>query len=146
MDLFHRTRFADRVQELLDEWHTPGIAIAVVQDDKTSSRGFGKACLEPEQPVTADMLFDIASSSKSLTAAAVALLVEDDERYPTVKWDAKMSALFPEDFVMSEQNYTADVTVEDILSHRTGLARYAMRGSRTRSSRTDGISQPRSVV
>ncbi|KAI7238835.1 beta-lactamase/transpeptidase-like protein [Hortaea werneckii] len=32
-----------------------------------------------------------------------------------------MSHLLPDDFVMQEQSYTNDVTVEDILSHRTGL-------------------------
>ncbi|CAK4030842.1 Hypothetical predicted protein [Lecanosticta acicola] len=32
-----------------------------------------------------------------------------------------MSALLPGDFVMNEESYTRDVTVEDILSHRSGL-------------------------
>ncbi|KAI7501897.1 beta-lactamase/transpeptidase-like protein [Hortaea werneckii] len=32
-----------------------------------------------------------------------------------------MSHLLPDDFVMQEQSYTNDITVEDILSHRTGL-------------------------
>lgn len=123
MEAFNNDKFSNRVNELLEEWHCPGIAIALVQDDKTSARAFGKACMEPEKPMTTNTLFDIASSSKSLTAAAVALLVED-ERYPQVKWDAKMSDLLPDDFVMSEESYTKDVTVEDILSHRTGLPRY----------------------
>lgn len=126
MDLFNGDKFAEHVDKILEEWHVPGIAIAVVQNDKISSRGFGKACLDPEKPVTPDTLFDIASCSKSLTAGAVALLVEDDERYPDVKWDAKMSALLPDDFVMSADSFTKGVTVEDILSHRTGLPGYVI--------------------
>lgn len=123
MDLFNTDEFAKRVNELLEEWHVPGMAIAVVQNDNIDSRGFGKACLNPEKPVTADTIFDIASCSKSTTAGATALLVEDDENYPDVKWDAKMSALLSDDFVMSEDSYTKDVTLEDIFSHRTGLPR-----------------------
>ena len=124
MDLFNTTKFDNHVDALLKEWHTPGLAIAVVQDDKISSRGFGRATLDPDKAVTANTLFDIASCSKSLTAGAVALLVEDEERYLDIKWDAKMSDLLPDDFVMAEESYTKDVTVEDILSHRTGLPRY----------------------
>lgn len=123
MDLFNSTAFGNHVDALLKEWHTPGLAIAVVQNDRIASRGFGRACIDPEKPVTADTLFDIASCSKSTTAGAVALLVEDEEHYPDIKWDAKMSALLPDDFVMAEESYMKDVTVEDILSHRTGLAR-----------------------
>ena len=105
----------------MDKWHVPGLAVAVVQNEETVSRGFGKASLNPPKPCTSETLFDIASSSKSLTAASVALLIADDEKYPHVQWDATMSSLLPEDFVMSEEDYTANVTVEDVLSHRTGL-------------------------
>lgn len=126
MDLFNSSAFGDHVNALLEEWHTPGLAIAVVQNDTIASRGFGKATIDPDKPVTADTVFDIASCSKSTTAGAVALLVEDEEQYHEIKWDAKMSALLPDDFVMGKESYTEDVTVEDILSHRTGLARYAL--------------------
>jgi CubicO group peptidase (beta-lactamase class C family) len=121
MDTITSDRFSKHINELLDTWHTPGAAVAVVRDGKVQSKGFGKASLDPAKPVTADTLFDIASSSKSLTAASVALLVADNERYPQVQWDSKMSNLLPEDFVMAEQSYTDDITVEDILCHRTGL-------------------------
>lgn len=50
------------------------------------------------------------------------IAVDDDEKYPEVQYEAIMSSLLPEDFVMSEEGYTENVTVEDILSHRTGMA------------------------
>lgn len=62
----------------------------------------------------------MASTSKSITAAAVACLV-DDEVYPDVQWTTPVSKLLPDDFVLSDPSYTANVTLEDILSHRTGL-------------------------
>lgn len=123
MDFFNSSDFNKHVNELIEQWHTPGLAVAVVQDQNIASRGYGKASLDAEKPVTPDTLFDIASSSKSLTAASVALLVNDDEHYPQVKWEATMSSLLSDDFVMSEDSYTENVTVEDILSHRTGLPR-----------------------
>ncbi|KAK5167488.1 uncharacterized protein LTR77_007187 [Saxophila tyrrhenica] len=121
MDIINAPDFEDHVQEILDLLHTPGLAIAIIQDGNIESKAVGMASLEPPKPVTPDTLFDIASSSKSLTAACVALLVEDNERYPQVQWDSKVSSLLPDDFVMAEKRYTDDITVEDILCHRTGL-------------------------
>lgn len=70
-------------------------------------------------PCTADTLFDCASTSKSFTAACVALLV-DDEAYPDVQWRTPVCKLLPEDFVCPDPYLTANITIEDILSHRTG--------------------------
>jgi CubicO group peptidase (beta-lactamase class C family) len=58
-----------------------------------------------------------------LTAAAVGLLVDDHENFPEVDYEATMSSLLPEDFVLSEAEYTEGVTLEDILSHRSGIPR-----------------------
>lgn len=123
MEFFKSQQFSQHVSDLMEEWHVAGLAIAVVQNETYASKGFGYADLsEPNpQPVTPDTVFDIASSSKSLTAAAVAFLVEDDENYPDVKWNTPISKLLPEDFVMAQEEYTNGVTVEDILCHRTGL-------------------------
>lgn len=123
MDLFHSTDFPSHVAKLMKDYHVPGLAIAVVQDDTVASAGFGHASLTPPKPCTPDTLFDIASASKSLTAASVGLLVNDDQKYPDVKYEAIMSSLLPDDFVMSGDGYTEGVTVEDILSHRSGLPR-----------------------
>lgn len=58
--------------------------------------------------------------TKSFVAAAVSLLV-DDESYPDVKWSTPVSQLLRNDFVLSDSRYTEMVTIEDILSHRSGL-------------------------
>ena len=126
MDFFQSEGFDKHVQELMQGWHVPGLAIAIVQDQSIASKGFGKASLDPEKPYTPDTLLDVASSSKSLTAASVGLLVTDDERYPQIQWETPVSSLLPDDFVMSGSGYTETVTVEDILCHRTGLPRCVM--------------------
>ncbi|KAI1751249.1 beta-lactamase family protein [Xylaria castorea] len=124
MDFLHSPDFPSHVEELMKKYHVPGLAIAVVEGERTFSVGYGFASLDPPKPCTGDTLFDIASSSKSLTAASVGLLVRDDDKHPDVQYDAIMSKLLPEDFVLSGQGYTEGVTVEDILSHRTGMPRH----------------------
>ncbi|KAI0427836.1 beta-lactamase family protein [Xylaria sp. FL1042] len=124
MDYLHSPNFPSHVEELMKKHHVPGLAVAVIEGDRTFSAGYGLQSLDPPKPCTADTLFDIASSSKSMTAASVGLLVRDNDKYPEVQYEATMSSLLGEDFVMSGQGYTEGVTVEDILSHRTGLPRH----------------------
>jgi CubicO group peptidase (beta-lactamase class C family) len=83
-------------------------------------QAYGHATL-PTDTITTDTLFDLASTSKSTTAAAVALLV-DDEKYPDVQWTTPVSKLLPDDFVLPDARLTEEVTIEDILSHRSGIA------------------------
>lgn len=121
MDLFNSPLFHDKVEALMKRHHVPGLSIAVVQNEKTASAGFGVASVDACHPCTADTVFDIASCTKSMTAAAVALLVDDDEHFPDVQYDACVAKLLPDDFVMSEVEYTNGVTVDDVLGHRTGM-------------------------
>jgi CubicO group peptidase (beta-lactamase class C family) len=123
MDMFHSPAFHAHVEDLLKQHHVPGLAVALVQNETVDSVGYGQASLDPPRPCTADTLFDIASSSKSLTAACVALLVDDNETYPGVQWDTPMSTLLPGEFEMPARHYTENVTIDDVLGHRTGMAR-----------------------
>ncbi|KAF7552764.1 hypothetical protein G7Z17_g4095 [Cylindrodendrum hubeiense] len=111
-----------QVEDLMNQHHVPGLAIAIVQGDEVASEGYGKASIEPPIPCTSDTLFDFASCAKSLTAASVGLLVDDNENFPEVQYEAIMSNLLPDDFVMPGAGYTEGVTLEDVLSHRTGMA------------------------
>lgn len=105
------------------EYHVPGATIAVTCGTEPAiARGFGYSSLENNELCTPDTLFDIASSAKSLTAAAVALLVEDNEHHAHLQYETPMCSLLPDDFVMSSAQHTETVTVEDVLSHRTGMA------------------------
>ena len=122
MDLIRSQRFTRHIEDLLQEHRVPGLAIAIVQDGESASAGLGLSCLDPPKPCTPDTLFDIGSSSKSLTAASVALLVENNDNHPDIQWDAPVSTVLPEDFIFSHDRYTKEVTIEDILSHRSGIA------------------------
>ena len=106
----------------MNQYHVPGLSIALVQNGTIASAGYGMASIELSRPCTADTIFDIASASKSLTAASVALLVDDNDNYPEVQYEAIMADLLPDDFKVTGLGYTEGITVEDVLSHRTGMA------------------------
>lgn len=114
-----------RIKNLMNDFHVPGLAVAIVDGSEIRSRAFGNASLDPPTPCTPDTIFDIASCSKALTSLAVALLVENEHEFSTkVQWDSLMSSLLPDDFVLSTAEATNVIIVEDVLSHRTGLLRY----------------------
>ncbi|KAF2685243.1 beta-lactamase/transpeptidase-like protein, partial [Lentithecium fluviatile CBS 122367] len=107
------------IANAMDYWHTPGLSIAVIDNSRVISRGYGSAKLPLEEPVTPKTLFNCASMSKSFTSASVALLVED-EGLKDVSWQTPVSQLCDE-FVFADKAMTENVTGEDILSHRSGL-------------------------
>lgn len=78
---------------VLAEYAVPGAAIALVQDGGlTLMEGFGVRDLATGAPTTADTVFQLASVSKTFTAATVAALV-DRQR---LTWEQPMVALLPD--------------------------------------------------
>ncbi|KAM3556987.1 hypothetical protein MY1884_004776 [Beauveria asiatica] len=121
MDFFQSAKFDIQVSGLMDQLHVPGLSIALVHNNITASKAFGVISVASAEPCTADSLFDIASSSKILTAISVALLVEDGQQHPSITFDTPVSQILPDDFVLSDVEYTKHVTIDDVLGHRTGL-------------------------
>src|ERR1043166_2475789 len=73
------TKAVDRiVQHTLDAWHIPGAAIAIVENDQlVYANGYGVREMGKNDRVTADTLFEIASTSKAFTATSIAILVDE---------------------------------------------------------------------
>ncbi|TAQ83561.1 hypothetical protein B7494_g8115 [Chlorociboria aeruginascens] len=114
--------FEDFVRCCLEEAKVPGLAIAVVNGENIFAKGYGISKF-PSVKIAPDTLFNAASMSKAFTAAAISLLVDDNDAFPDVKWDAKVESLLGGDFELADAT-TKEVTVEDILSHRSGLPRH----------------------
>jgi CubicO group peptidase (beta-lactamase class C family) len=74
--------------------------------------------------MTPSTLFYAGSTTKAFTAAIMSLLVEDNENYPQVQWDTPIHQLIPDDFVLENEYATNHTTIEDALSHRSGLPRH----------------------
>lgn len=111
--------FHDYAEKARKEWKVPGMAIAVVKDDKiVFARGYGVRELGKSAPVTENTLFAIGSSSKAFTAAALAILADEGK----VKWDDKATDHL-KGFQLFDPYVTREMTVRDLLSHRIGLER-----------------------
>ncbi len=111
--------FDDYVNKALREWEVPGLAIAIVKDDRiVLAKGYGVRKLGDPLPVSERTLFAIGSSSKAFTAAAVAMLVDEGK----LKWDDPVTKYLPE-FELYDPYVTRELTVRDLLSHRSGLER-----------------------
>ena len=95
----------------------PGMAIAVVKDDRTIlAKGYGTRELGKDSPVDENTIFAIASNSKAFTTAALAILIDEKK----LSWDDKVSKYLP-DFQMYDPWVTSDLTVRDLVTHRVGL-------------------------
>ncbi|MBK7705618.1 MAG: beta-lactamase family protein [Acidobacteria bacterium] len=100
------------------EWNVPGVAVAIVKDDKVIfSKGYGVRDINKPEKVDADTLFAIASNSKAFTAASIAMLIAEKK---IGGWDDKVSKYLPE-FQMYDPWVTHELTIRDLLSHRSGL-------------------------
>jgi CubicO group peptidase (beta-lactamase class C family) len=109
------------VAGLRERTGVPGLAIAVVHADKVAYlKGFGVRQLGTPDAIDADTVFQLASVSKSLTATVIAGVVGDG----TMKWDSKTSDLDPA-FRLSSDYVSGEVTLRDLLCHRTGLPDHA---------------------
>src|SRR6476620_2608892 len=104
-------------QTVMDTWHGPGMAIAVVKDDKmVFAKGYGVRELGKPDPVDENTLFEIASNSKAFTTASLAILVDEGK----LNWNDKVTKYLP-DFQVYDPWVTNELTIRDIVSHRSGL-------------------------
>jgi CubicO group peptidase (beta-lactamase class C family) len=74
--------------------------------------------------VTEHTHFAVGSTTKAFAAAGVSFLVDNNEEYPHIQWDTPVHSIIPDDFVLQDDWYTTHVTIEDALSHRSGLPRH----------------------
>ncbi|KAG0652787.1 hypothetical protein D0Z07_0667 [Hyphodiscus hymeniophilus] len=112
--------FEKMVKDTLELWHVPGVSVAVVDGDITWSKGYGIATF-PSTLVSPSTLYFAGSTTKAFTAAIMSFLVDDNEKYPHLQWDTPIATLIRDDFVLENEYATQHTTIEDSLSHRTGL-------------------------
>lgn len=104
------------VRQTMQQWQVPGMAVAVVKDGKVVlAQGYGVRELGKPGDVDADTLFDIGSNTKSFTAAALGKLVASGK----LDWDAHVADHI-KDFRLSSPYVTQELTLRDLLSHRSG--------------------------
>ena len=107
------------VEKARREWQVPGVAVAVIKDDSlVYLEGFGTREAGTEQAVDGNTVFAIGSSSKAFTAAALGMLVDEEK----LEWDDPATEHLPE-LQLFDPYVTRELTVRDLLTHRSGLLR-----------------------
>src|ERR1700743_3675507 len=109
--------FDGRVESLRKGIGVPGMAIAIVENDKVArAKGFGVKKLGSSDPVDADTIFMTGSTGKAFTVAALGILVDQGK----IGWDDKVIDHLP-GFQMYDPWVTREMTIRDLLVHRSGL-------------------------
>jgi len=99
------------------DWQVPGLAIAIVKDDSlVFAKGYGVIEVGKPAPVTEHTRFAIGSTTKAMTSAALAMLVDEGK----LRWDERVIDLLPE-LRLYDAYATRELTVRDLLTHRSGL-------------------------
>jgi prolyl oligopeptidase len=105
------------VQRVMQAFQVPGVSLAIVKDGQVVvARGYGTRKLGEPATVDARTLFGIASNTKVFTATALGLLVEQGK----LQWDAPVVNYLPW-FQMYDPYVTRELTIRDLLVHRSGL-------------------------
>ena len=94
-----------------------GAAVAIVSSDEIwFAEGYGMRDLEADLPASANTLFHIGSTNKSLTALLIATMVDDE----LLSWDTTAATIYPQ-FALSDPASTDTVTMRHLLSMRSGI-------------------------
>ena len=108
------------MDQLLKDWNTPGIGVGIVSNDKlVFAKGYGYRDYGRKLPFTPTTLCPIASNSKLFTAVAAGMLVEQGR----LTWDKPVRDAVPTVQFYNDQ-LNNNVTLRDMLSHRTGVTRH----------------------
>jgi len=106
--------YVERMREVLS---VPGAAVAIVQGgDIVYAQGFGVREIGSSDLVTAETIFSIGSTTKSMTAMMVASLVDDG----LIEWDTPLIEVMPQ-FRLSDDQATQQITLREALGMTTGL-------------------------
>lgn len=108
-------KFAQEVMAAFPD--QPGLGVTVVENGQvTLAKGYGVKRLGSQDRVDENTAFGIASNTKAMTAALIAMLVEEGK----LAWDAPVTT-YMSAFQMSDPVVTKLMTVRDLLVHRSGL-------------------------
>ncbi|HPJ46629.1 MAG TPA: serine hydrolase domain-containing protein [Tenuifilaceae bacterium] len=107
------------INKTIQEWDVPGVAVSIVQNSEiVYQKGFGVKELKTNEKVTPQTLFYIASASKPFTSTLSLLLLQENKLDIDIPVQNYIS-----DFSMVDSFASQRVTLRDMMTHRTGIAR-----------------------
>jgi CubicO group peptidase (beta-lactamase class C family) len=107
----------DYIASAMATFQVPGIAVAVVKDGEVVlAKGYGVRKLGEPARVDEHTLFGIGSNTKAFTTVALAMLGDEGK----LQWDDRVVERLP-GFQMYDPHVTHEITIRDLLSHRSGM-------------------------
>lgn len=104
---------------VLQRFGQPGAAVGVIRDGKiVFAGGWGVRRMGVAAKVDEHTLFQVASNTKAVTAAALGILVKDGK----LKWDDPVTDYLPWFRLGGSPYVSREMTVRDLLTHRSGLS------------------------
>ncbi|MCZ7552009.1 MAG: hypothetical protein B6D39_07425 [Anaerolineae bacterium UTCFX2] len=111
----------ETVRSMQAAWGVPGLGVAIVNGDQiVYARGFGERAHGKTGSVDAHTIFAIGSCTKAFTATAIGMLVQEGK----LAWDDPANQYLP-DFQLFDPAATREISVRDLLCHRSGLATFS---------------------
>ncbi len=121
------------IAQVLKDYNVPGLAVGVVVDGHTVwLKGYGFRDLAKQKPVTPDTLFAVGSCTKAFTTFALGTLIEEG----LLDWDTRVIDVLP-DFRLWDQYATQNLTLRDLITHRSGIPRHDFMWYNSSFSRED---------
>ena len=108
-------QLSDFVVSEMRRLSVPGVAVGLIHDGREHLAGFGVTSVENPLPVTADTLFQIGSTTKTITGTIVMRLVEQG----LIDLDAPVRGYLP-DLSLQDKAAEATVTMRHLLTHMGG--------------------------
>jgi CubicO group peptidase (beta-lactamase class C family) len=106
------------VEDALRLYEIPGAAVGVIVNGEVIlAKGYGHRDQKNELPITEETLFGIGSTTKAFTACILGQLVDKG----ILRWDDPVIKYIPQ-FRLWDESLTRQVTIRDLLAHRTGVA------------------------
>lgn len=100
---------------LAEQFGVPGVSVALVTPTREHVVNLGVTSVSNPLPVTADTLFQIGSTTKTMTALALALL----EQEGLLSLDDRVKDHLP-DLILRDASVADRVTLHDVLTHQGG--------------------------
>lgn len=105
----------NKIHELMAETGTPGVAVGILQDGEEHLAGFGVTHVSNPLAVDGDTLFQIGSTSKTVTATTAMCLVEAGK----LDLETPIRHYLP-DFQMQDSEVTEKATLRHCFTHTGG--------------------------
>ncbi|MCQ2501377.1 MAG: serine hydrolase [Lachnospiraceae bacterium] len=110
----------ERVDGMLKMWNLPGVSVALVKDgEMVYCSGFGARDVAGSLGMDGETHLPIGSITKSFTSLALGILADEGK----LDWDAPVITYIPW-LKLSNPEVQNQVTARDLMSHRTGMAKY----------------------